>query len=108
RKTTWGVFRSFFGFDPTRRHNVRLIVKNVPAGGNMVIDSITVFRDQPTAPLPFGSTENDEIGPIIFGNGQDDSWVFDANKRNASNNSLHSVAKKTAHIGPFISFQIPA
>ncbi len=108
RGITWDVFRSFYGFDPTEVHEVRLVITSLPTNGKMVIDSITVFDEQPTAPLSIGVTENDQIGPIIFGNGRDDSWLFDTRNKKASNSSLHSVARRTNYAGPFVSFNIPA
>lgn len=108
RGVTYGVFRPFFGYDPEGEHTVRLIINSIPNGGRMVIDSITVFNQQPTAPLRFGTTEDDEIGPIVYGNGVDDSWTFNTNNRKASNRSLHSIIKRVNNIGPFISFDIPA
>lgn len=106
----FGAFRPFYGFDNSLNavHRARLIIKEIPAGARLVVDSITVFDQEPTAPLPTGTTENDVIGPIIFGNGRDDSWTFNTLDARASNRSLHTVAFGINNAGPFVSFQIPA
>lgn len=106
---TFGAFRPFYGFDasPNAIHEARLIIKEIPTGARLVIDSITIFDQQPTAALPIGVTENDVIGPIIFGNGRDDSWTFNTVDARASNRSLHTVAWGVINAGPFISFQLP-
>ncbi|MBZ0296088.1 MAG: S8 family peptidase, partial [Anaerolineae bacterium] len=108
RGTSFGVYHPFFGYNPEGEHTVRLVINSIPNGGRMMIDSITVFNQQPTAPLPFGTTEDDNIGPIIFSNGADDSWSFNTNDRKSSNRSLTSIARRVNNIGPFISFEVPA
>jgi hypothetical protein len=104
---TWNVFRPFFGFDPSLEHEVRIDVLTLPAGGRLIIDSIRVFDQAPTAPLNFGSNENDVIGAMVFENGRDDSWVFNTRNNAASNASLHMPVNNVNKIGPFVSFQIP-
>ncbi len=103
----WNVFRPFFGFDPTLEHEVRIDLLSLPTGGRLIIDSIRVFDQSPTEPLDFGTTENDVIGTMVFGNGRDDAWVFNARSTAASNSSLHSLTTSATKVGPFVSFQIP-
>ena len=107
---TFGAFRPFYGFANGLNdvHEARLIIKEIPTGARLVVDSITVFDQQPTATLPTGVTENDIIGPIVFGNGRDDSWTFNTVDARASNRSLHTVAWGIINAGPFVSFQLPA
>ena len=106
----FGAHRPFYGFTNGVNdvHRARLVIKELPAGARLVVDSITVFDQEPTAPLPTGTTENDVIGPIIFGNGRDDSWTYSTIDWRASNRSLHSIAFGVNNAGPFVSFQLPA
>ncbi|MBZ0286843.1 MAG: hypothetical protein K8I30_04460, partial [Anaerolineae bacterium] len=90
-RAVWGISRPFFGFDPEVSHEVTIHVNSIPPGGRLVIDSITVFGDEPTGPLGFGTTENEAIGALVFGSGMDDSWVFDTRNTKASNSTLHSM-----------------
>lgn len=106
-KPVWNVFRPFFGFDPTLEHRVRIDVLSLPVGGRLIVDSIRVFDQAPTAPLRFGDNENDMIGNMVFANGRDDSWVFNTRNNAASNASLHTLVASHNKIGPFVSFQIP-
>ncbi|MGQ9887199.1 MAG: S8 family serine peptidase [Aggregatilineales bacterium] len=110
RAPVFGAHRPFYGFanGVNDVHQARLSIKELPAGARLVVDSITVFDQEPTAPLPPGTTENDVVGPIVFGNGQDDSWAYSTIDRRASNRSLHSIAFGVNNAGPFVSFQLPA
>lgn len=114
----WKVFRSFYGFDPDKTYEVTIDILNIPtfsgSGTKAVpmqfyIDSIVIFDtlNQPTGTLPIGITEDDEIGPITFGNGLPDSWLFNSNLASASNRSLTSIVAAMPKAGPFISFNVP-
>jgi hypothetical protein len=107
-RPTFGVFRSFLGYDPTQEHTVRIRINSIPVGGRFIVDGIRIFDQQPTHILPFGVTEDDEIGPIIFANGRDDTWLFNTNAARSSNLSLTSARTNINRVGPIISFNIPA
>ena len=105
----FGAHRPFYGFanGVNDVHRARLVIKELPAGARLVVDSITVFDQEPTGPLPVGTTENDVIGPIVFANGRDDSWTYSTLDWRASNRSLHSIAFGVNNAGPFVGFQLP-
>lgn len=104
----WGTYRPFFGFDPAFEYLVTIDITDIPVGARMVIDSLVVFDQQPSAPLPLGTTEDDQVGKIVFGNGVPDTWLLDANNTRTSNKSLTSIIATVNKAGPFVSFQIPA
>ena len=104
----WGVFRPFFGFDPSVERLATIEILSIPAGARLVFDSIVVLDATPTAALPFGTTEDDVRGPIIALGGRDGSWLLETNNASASNGSLTSIARGINNAGPFLSFRVPA
>ncbi len=111
----WNVFRSFYGFDESKTYEVTLDVTNVPmyyktTPLKFYIDLIVIYdlNNQPTSTLPLGITEDDVIGPITFGGGLPDTWLFNSNYSRASNKSLTSIVTSVPKVGPFISFTVPA
>ncbi|MEO8610342.1 MAG: hypothetical protein ABI690_20775 [Chloroflexota bacterium] len=116
-KLLYKVYRPFIGFDPTQTYDVSVDITNIPNYSGTTaapvkmkfyVDSIVVFNQTPTAILPNGITEDDNLGPIVFGGGLDDTWLINTNYAAASNKSLTSIISTVPKIGPFISFQIPA
>lgn len=103
----FNVFRPFFGFDPANEYDVTVDVTDLPAGARFVVDSIVVFDQQPTEPLPLGVTEDDRLGPIVFGGGMADNWLLNTADARASNRSLTTISA-AVKAGPFVSFRIPA
>ncbi|MBZ0280332.1 MAG: S8 family serine peptidase [Anaerolineae bacterium] len=103
----FNIYRPFFGFDPVQEYQVTVEVTTLPARARMVIDSIIVFDQEPTDTLPFGTTEDDKLGPIVFNNALPDTWILDTNNVRTSNRSLTSIISTVPKAGPFISFQIP-
>lgn len=103
---TFKVFRPFYGLNPNSTYNVTLNITDIPPGERMFIDSIRVFNDVVSGPLPLGITEDDERDQILFLNSLDDSWVYDTNAKGVSNGSLTSLNKVNA-AGPFITFTLP-
>ncbi len=105
--TLWNIYRPFYGFNPNVEHTVTIDITNIDTGRRMVIDSIVIFDQRVTDNLELGTTEDDQIGLMVFGGGLTDSWTIDFNRTTASNRSLTSIVTTVPKAGPFISFQIP-
>ena len=113
-KPVYNAFRSFFGYNyaplssSPDSQRVRIHINSMPAGGRLVLDSIRVLDQRPTAPLAPGDRiyEDDLVGPFVLENGIQDSWALNTRNRQASNSSLTSLARRVVAAGPFISFQI--
>jgi hypothetical protein len=103
----FNVFRPFFGFDPASEYDVTVDVTDLPAQARFVVDSIVVYDQQPTEALPLGTTEDDQLGSIVFSGGMQDNWLLNTADTRASNRSLTTISA-LVKAGPFVSFQIPA
>src|SRR5690606_26404777 len=116
RGVTWGVFRPFYGYNynplaaAPDTHRVRIRINSIPSGTRLVIDSINVLSETPTEILTPENrvTEDDQLGPIVFGNGTPGSWLLNTSVRNASNNSLTALARNVIAAGPFIGVHVPS
>jgi len=103
----YNVYRPFFGFDPVQEYQVTIEVTSLPLKARMVIDSIMIYDQEPTDVLPLGTTEDDKLGPIVFGNALPDTWTLDTANARTSNRSLTSIISTVPKAGPFVSFRIP-
>jgi hypothetical protein len=104
----YGVFRPFYGLDPTVTYRVDIMPETIPTNGKLIFDGVVVFEpsDVPVNQV-LGSADDSQIDRLFFGGGLDDSWSFASGVLNAFNGTMTSVPATIRGGGPFISFEVP-
>jgi hypothetical protein len=119
RSTTFGSYRSFYGFDnfdvllsgnPVDDifDTYRATIDVISTGGQqLIIDEIVVIGEAVPETMPLGQVEATDFTRFVYGGFTDTTWAFETAARGVSNGDMAKQNRGINGIGPFISFVVP-